>query len=516
MRIIGRLTRRTPAQLGVSLATALLLASPAHAIPATPVMTVYQFGGALDVPYYAVANVGPDGPTRPAGTLAQGTSVIPCLVLREGRPLTDRQGTPYVGFEIVVDARRATPESTARFTTALEQRRALTVDDHRCPPGTAHVLDVRRLYALGTPPRFDPPPAAPQASGAAAAQSELDAIVRAFHASPQCAAVNQRLIGRREALQRAWDAFAAARAGRWTAEAVARARQLDYAMRTAIYEGHLDRGCSAYGACERNVIALSIRNRAVERCLRGQGCRAAGDFEGVASTVSQYNIWDEYLTQTSGLTGCFLRPDLAGHERYARVQAMYAQSVGDGERILFGGAGDLQAVFPGAPTGGLTGLRHYYHPPAMGKCFPDQDRLEYISGAIAQRGEHFALIADTRIRADAAEGPGYRFRLATVSSEAGRDVVAFADRYPGFVIDGRKVQLQRPTRCAPYGTPSGCRFATVGRYRKTPSWLADGDPLQLTCSIQSRGADCRGEPRRETVAVGGVCDIEMQPIAGVP
>jgi len=36
-------------------------------------------------------------------------------------------------------------------------------------------------------------------------------------------------------------------------------------MRTAIYEGHLDRGCNAYGACERNIIALSIRNRAQPR-----------------------------------------------------------------------------------------------------------------------------------------------------------------------------------------------------------------------------------------------------------
>ena len=351
-----------------AVAVALLLAAPAAAIPATPVMTLYQFNGALDVPYYDAARVGAGGPGRPAGTLAQGTSVIPCIVLRDGQPLTDASGTPYVGFEVVVDARRATPESTAYFTAVAAQRKTLDVDDHHCPPGTAHVLDVRRLYALGTAPRFDPPRAA--TAPAAAAAGELDAIVRAFHASPQCALANDRLIGRRDALLRAWDAFAAARAGEWTARSLERARQLDVVLRTAIYEGHLERGCGAYGACERNVIALSIRNRGVERCLRGQGCRRAGDFEGVAATVSQYNIWDEYLTQTSGLTACFLRPDLAGHERYTRLQAMYAQSVGDIARILFGDADDLRAVFPGTPLAELTRLRHYYHPPAMGKCFP--------------------------------------------------------------------------------------------------------------------------------------------------
>ncbi|MFN8642775.1 MAG: hypothetical protein U0802_14405 [Candidatus Binatia bacterium] len=79
-------------------------------------------------------------------------------------------------------------------------------------------------------------------------------------------------------------------------------------MRTALYEGHIGRGCSAYGACERNVIALSIRNRAVERCLAGQGCRQAGDFEGVSSAVAQYNIWDEYLTQTTGPASCTTAP----------------------------------------------------------------------------------------------------------------------------------------------------------------------------------------------------------------
>lgn len=498
---------------------AVLLASRAAAssldIPATPVMTLYQFNGPREVPTYDASRFGPGGPGAPAGTLALGSSVVPCLVLRDGKPLTDVEGTPYVGFEVVVDAARATPESTARFNEVATRRKELRVADHHCPPGTKRVIEVRRLFALPSAPRFDPPrPAAPSAV-AAPAGSELDAIVRAFHGSPQCDAANRRLMGRRDALKRAWTEFAAENAGRWSARSLSRARHLDFVMRTAIYEGHLERGCGAYGACERNVIALSIRNRG-QQCQRGQGCGSPGDYEGVASAVSQYNIWDENLTQTSGLTGCFLRPDLAGNERYVRLQAMYEQSVPDVEKILFGHERAVSSVFSGRPPAELARLRHYYHPPAMGKCFPSHPRLEYISGAVASRDGRFALIADTRIEVGAKRGSGYLFRQAFLEAQPRRDVIRVEDRYPGFVIDGRKVQLQPPSRCAPYGTPRGCRFDEIGRYRKIPSWLEAGEPLALTCRIASRGPDCRAEAALETVRVGGVCDVDMQPTAGVP
>lgn len=503
--------------LAATLAAILLAAAPpAAAIPATPVMTVYQFDGPLALPYYDVDRFGRGGAASPAGTLAQGTSVIPCLVVRDGRPLTDADGTPYVGFEVVVDARDATPASRARFEAISRQRGETSVEDHHCPPGTAHVVDVRTLYALGKPPSFDPPRSGTDGPSRSAAPGSLDEIVRAFHASRHCEEANLRLIGRRDALRRAWDAFRAENAGDWRPESLAQARQLDFVMRTALYEGHLARGCSAYGACERNAIALSIRNRALERCQRGQGCGARGDFEGVASTVSQYNIWDELLTQTTGLTSCFLRPDLAGHASYARLQAMYEQNASDVERILFADSGELEAVFPGSSPAELARLRHYYHPPAMGKCFPGHARLEYMSGAVARRGDAFALIANTRIHVGERRGDGYLFQIASVEEEPERDVITLADRYPGFVVDARKVELEPVSRCTPYGVPAGCRFETVGRHRRTPSWLASGDPLRIQCRSRSRGADCRGEPVSETARVGGTCDTWMQPVADVP
>lgn len=502
--------------LGHWLLIALLavVATPAGAgVPATPVMSLYQFNGPIEVPYYRVGN---DGPGRQAGTLTQGTSIIPCVVVRNGRALTDAKGTPYVGFEVVVDPRKDRgPSATRRFEQAFAEQEAKTVENHHCDPEVRHVVNVRNFYALSKPPFFDPPGQGDRQAAERSGKSQLDKIVRAFHNSRECAAVNESLLGRRARLERAWDGFIAANDQRWDKTTLARAKHLDYAMRTAIYEGHLDRGCSAYGACERNVVVLSIRNRAVGQCLRRQGCGFPGDFQGVASDPSQYNIWDAYLTQISGLTACYLRTDLAERDHYDRVQAMYAQSVGDAEAILYGGANALTQVFPDTSPSDLAELRHYYHPPAMGKCFPQHNRIEYMSGAIAENGPDHVLIANTRIKVGDRVGGGYRFKEFRFDQEDSGDKIRIEDNYPGFIVDGRKVSLGGGGGCTAYGVSRGCRFSNVGRYRRTPSWLTAGKPLALTCSIEDKGASCRGNGKTERITVGGACDVDMMPVSRV-
>lgn len=485
-------------------------------IPATPVMTVYRFNGDLSVPYYAADDFARRGARSPAGSLTQGTSLIPCLVLRGGKPLTDSSGTPYVGFQIVVDSRRATPAAASVFKREVARRKAMRVRNHHCPAGVRHVINVRELYALEKAPSFDPPPAGRTAPTAPTGASQLDRIVRAFHASPQCAEANRRLIGRRAALERAWDGFIRAHSRTTSATLLARARHLDYTLRTALFEAHLDRGCNAYGACERNIIALSIRNRALERCTGAQGCSFTGDFRGVASKVSQYNIWDEYLTQISELTSCYLRPDLADVASYAKLQALYAQSVPDVERILYGGEAGLRQVFPGNSLSALQQVRHYYHAPAMGKCFPHHPRVEYISGAVARRGGDHALIANTRIQVGTKVDGGYRFQEFLFDEAPDRDLVRIVDNYPGFLIDARKVTLRLSTGCTAYGIPAGCPIRNAGRYRRTPGWLSAGRPIEINCRVQDRGENCRNPPAVRTARVGGSCDREMRPVAGVP
>jgi hypothetical protein len=482
------------------------------AIPATPVMTLYKFNGPLEVPYYTI---GSNGPGARAGSLTQGTSVIPCLVVRNGRALTDAKGTPYVGFEIVVDSRKASSRAdTRRFERTFDAREALRVQNHHCGPGVKHVLNVRELYVLAKPPFFDPAGKGDAKAAERAGQSTLDGILRSFHNSQQCAGVNRSLLGRRARLASAWDGFISRNTGRWDKTSLARAKHLDYTMRTALFEGHLDRGCSAYGACERNIAALSIRNRAKGQCLKRQGCRFPGDFQGAASDPLQYNIWDAYLTQISGLTACYLRTDLANTDDfYRRIQAMHAQNVGDVERILYGSDADLAAVFPG--TSDLTELRHYYHPPAMGKCFPQRERIEYMSGAVAEKGADHALIANQRIQVGERVGSGYRFKEFRFDQGPRTDEIRIEDNYPGFVVDGRKVRLGGSGNCTAYGVSRGCKFSNVGRWRKTPSWLTAGRPLALTCSIKDRGESCRGGGRTQRVTVGGACDIEMMPVSRV-
>lgn len=502
----------------------ILLSSQLWAdVPAALVMTLYQFNGGPDIPYYRVDDVVRSAKPRPAGSLAQGTAVIPCLVIRDGQPLTNRKGTPFVGFQMVMDPGTATPDSARRFKQTVEQREAMRVLNHHCEGDTKHVLNVRKLFAKRRAPFFEPPAGADKVTTKHAAGSDkaLDGIVRAFHNSPQCRQANQKITARRDSLRLAWDEFIAGNRQRWPEKALKQAKHLDYTLRTALFEGHLDRGCNAYGACERNIIALSIRNRARSSCLKRQGCRSPGDFQGVSSTVSQYNIWDEYLTQISGLTTCFLRDDLTSATNpdtgayYDRLQAMYAQNLPDVQRILFGTDRDLQAIFPGNSLTDLKRLRHYYHAPAMGKCLPDHRRIEYISGAIAGKGNDFILIANTRIHVDKATDGGYFFRAVKLAAKDDGDRVDIIDRYPGFVVDGRKIQLKKSSRCHPYGIPRGCQLENVTRYRRTPSWLKAGKPLALKCNIQDAGESCRRPPEARTAEVGGVCDVEMRPVTGV-
>ena len=499
----------------LALGLLVLAVSPVAAdIPATPVMSLYQFNGDREVPYYDADRFQRSGPVAPAGSLAQGTSLIPCLVIRDGEPLTDAKGTPYVGFEIVVDARKAVPTDTDAFKRAFAARQGLKVRNHHCAPGTRHVIDARTLYALEKAPFFDPP-SRRAGTSAGRGRGGLDAIVRAFHNSPQCANTNRSLLGRRGALASAWSGFIQANPGGWSSADLERAKGLDYTMRTALFEGHLERGCNAYGACERNVVALSIRNRARETCLGRYGCGYPGDFQGVASNVSQYNIWDEYLTEISGLTACYLRDDLAAEPFYAKLQAMYAQSLPDVEDILFGDAADLQRIFSGASLADIKDLRHYYHAPAMGKCFPNHDRVEYITAAVARNGRDFALIANARVRVDEKADGGYRFREFRFDPQEERDEVRILDSFTGFVIDARKVDLKPVKGCTPYGVPAGCGFKSIGRYRTVPSWLSQGKPLALSCRIQDAGEACTATPRAKTATVGGACDTQMRPVSGV-
>jgi hypothetical protein len=494
-------------------AVLVLLFQPVFAeVPAAPAMTLYEFAGDANIPYYNADLFARSGKKKVAGKLAQGSWVVPCLVIHHGKPLTDSDGTPYVGFEILFDSNKANAASAKRQLDKIASRDDLVVQNHHCDTNVKYVLNAKRLVNRTKQPFF-----APKGHGGAStsAENDYDEIVREFHNSSQCEKANRLLTGRRDALSDAWEKFIHKNRRKWPQESLDKAKHLDYVMRTAIYEGHIGRGCSAYGACERNIIALSIRNRAIGQCNAARGCNYEGDFKGVSSAVSQYNIWDDYLTQTSGLTSCFLRTDLADTPPYTKLQAMYAQSVADISSILFEPEDKLQTVFIDADSTTLTSLRHYYHPPAMGACFPNHEAVEFITAAAAGRNGDYILLVNQRIKVDEEQDDGYRFRDFRYSLADGADKVAVTDTYNGFVIDGRKVSLKKSTRCTPYGVSDKCRFNKVERYRKTPFWLNSGKLVEFKCRIHDQGESCSGEAQLENVDIGGSCDIEMMPVVGV-
>ncbi|OOZ42801.1 hypothetical protein [Solemya elarraichensis gill symbiont] len=497
----------------LAFAVLVLLLQPTFAeVPAAPAMTLYQLAGDAKISYYKKDQFARSGKKKVAGSLAQGSWVVPCLVIHNDKPLTASDGTPYVGFEILFDANKATATSTKRKMDKIASREGLMVQNHHCDGKVKYVMNAKRLVNRTKQPFF-----APKGRGgtSTSAENDYDEIVRAFHNSSQCEKANRRLTGRRDSLADAWEKFIHKNRRKWSSDNLNKAKHLDYVMRTAIYEGHIGRGCSAYGACERNIIALSIRNRVIGQCSSAQGCGFEGDFQGAASAVSQYNIWDAYLTQTSGLTSCFLRTDLADEAPFTKLQTMYSQSVGDISSILFDSEEALQERFVVADSSALTSLRHYYHPPAMGACFPKHDAVEFITAAAAGRDGDYILLVNQRIKDDKEQDDGYRFRSFRVKLEDGADKVSITDPYKSFVIDGRKVSLKKPTRCTPYGVSGKCRFNNVERYRKTPFWLNSGKLVEFKCRIRDQGASCTQEAQLKNVGVGGSCDIEMMPVVGV-
>ena len=75
--------RAAAAAIGFEL---VLVATAWAVIPATRLMTVYQFDGPLAVPYFDVDRFVREGPVTPAGSIVQGSAVIPCVVVRAGVP----------------------------------------------------------------------------------------------------------------------------------------------------------------------------------------------------------------------------------------------------------------------------------------------------------------------------------------------------------------------------------------------------------------------------------------------
>ena len=125
----------------------------------------------------------------------------------------------------------------------------------------------------------------------------------------------------------------------------------------------------------------------------------------------------------------------------------------------------------------------------MGKCFPRHDRVEYMSGAVAENGGDFALIADTRIQVGARTGRWLQLQGVPVR------------RGPGGRPDLDPRQLPGLRRRRPQGLPQGGRqlsgLRNARRLPIQPGRTLPQDP-ELAIVRQARGDLLPGQgPGRE-------------------
>jgi len=143
--------------------------------------------------------------------------------------------------------------------------------------------------------------------------------------------------------------------------------------------------------CQKDIIALSIRNRAFSDFPKSYYVSEDGDFAGAASAESQYHLWKDEILRKRGylLTSCLYNQSesyralkvktLGGH--YPDEQKEYSHLAhriprvlgmeGDEGQKAPGDGGYLSEIFQADPNdqmteeerlSRLTNFRHYYHP----------------------------------------------------------------------------------------------------------------------------------------------------------
>ncbi len=513
--------------LFVHILFALLLPAKAETarIPSAPLMTTTRSDNAQQgIPIFRIGVADSDeSPKETKESLEVGSILATCIPLRKGQPILDKDGLPFLGYRILFDPRQASAKSSSLINEELHHIMAQKVLNHHCAASQLDVVQAKNLIGRAVAPwlqpvtkaipNIQPPGRERPPSEKVGSLSKHDLLIREFHQSDECLNANKDTRNRRENLEEAWYRFIAKMTGRWSKSDLMESHHLDTTIRTAIFESNLKQACSHFGLCERNIIALTIRNRAVEKCDQRKGCRYHGDFHGVSSLPSQYHIWNESYTQSGELTSCFLRAGAAGN---TRIRQVYLRSISDIDQILFAGDEGLMAVFPGTSLSELKRVQHYYHPLGMGKCFPDRPNARLISMALIRNGGDHALIVGQYVNLDDANPLGRTFKVLNVTTTPdGFDRIETKDSYPGFRLDPAIAPKPELERCKPYGAPPGCTWGKVGCFRRLPSWATDGQPIKIQCRSTATDENCQGASRTIDLVIGGPCDRRIQPIMGV-
>lgn len=404
-------------------------------------------------------------------------------------------------------------------------------------------------------------------------------LLQEFHNSMDCLEAEIQFGGRKAAFLKSWEKFNKIRLAKRRAgedpqslkKALDRAMEIDVLTRTAMYEADSRRGCSSAGLCEKNIILLSLRNRAREQgyCRNNSSQYPPGVC--VAIPEDQYNIWSEIYADRTYMTSCFLRRD-----RQVGVPPQEeAEWVDSDQKLQYRGqievfkvtaalatkiiASNDQGIdeqfrlqdFEGQQSSySANALFNYYHPPAMPACYSNLDKVYQVPEAFVEcpdsmgspvyipiRGEKILLETDNL------EGQ-LSFNLmkpvdARQVQDSSPEIVPDRETFKGCTIDARRIPPRLPVDpakpCNAFGLPQFLADAILlGRngipgapdqcesppkityYRRVPRWrfAAQKTPQVICAAVEERGVQCQNKPVSASAKMGGVCETRMLPVVG--
>jgi len=459
------------------------------------------------------------------GHLEGGTKIIPHIVMRNNKPLLIWRRI-YVGFSL---PGKESPEKGVVGISGLTTKES---DIPREPPLTPAMLEefIRKIDNNKKTKYCNPQ---------YYKTSNVFDLIKEFH-NTTCNRKVPQGQSQRKGLLRKWDHFVREKSqvSKGAHALAKKAREIDIATRTALYEGNIDNGCTSYAICERDIILLTIRNRAKDkRCRKSYrvfGCKRLNDFAGIASSPSQYSIWSENFMNNTYITSCFLRDDLSknnsptreGEKDYRKKIKIFKNTIQRAEKILYSRSGELEKMFKilNKKKGQrLNAIKHYYHPEAMPRCNPDYySKSALIEAAYVEMNGKYYLLRQRRIIPEKSERSDmYSFKVFAP------DTLKPLDLYPGGQIHRSFIDFRDHYTCTSYGVPEECYDQSSSddiTHRKMPDWYlrikskGSWSP-ELMCNIsEEMGEDCSEEKTvdaKKRPVPGGFCNKKFIPVGGV-
>lgn len=381
---------------------------------------------------------------------------------------------------------------------------------------------------------------------------EIADLAFEFHNSSHCDEINRHARGepsRTEQLLAGWQAFIDKKSGGTChpgppgpnplCNRLNRARDVDILTRTAVFEADGTNTNLARNKCEKQFIALTIRNIAYSQdCANPKarwsvksGCRYVGDVTSVATKPSEFNIWFPRESLTTRITGCFMRADadlvewpkskmISNPERAKRAfqvrkedylrtfESMVEMTDPDAQVARLFRVTRNQKELPAAEEHSVLGeLKFYYHPVGMDKCDPSvYDKTVFVSmGYVTKNGRHY-LMSGLRFTPGSATDHGvavesiYPLERRTKSVGAPDEWTNEFDSLRGGLISEGQVDRSMNNTCWPSRTS---RCPTVGSLgpRKMPRWAMspENESYHLSCVNV-------GDPSRVEWTFQGSCD----------